>query len=207
MGATSACRQAAAEPPVVKRHGDIVLARDSEIRSAVVPRRTTLAALLEAHELVAEETAAIVASIGERFDLRRLRAGQLYRLDRFLDGRLREFEYEIDMDRRLIVRRQDEGTRFATELVPIEKTIERVTVTGAISRETPSLVEALEAEGERIDLSLALADVFSGEMDFNSDLQPGDSFQLIVERAIRRDGAFGGYGPVLAAEIVNEAGN
>jgi murein DD-endopeptidase MepM/ murein hydrolase activator NlpD len=53
-------------------------------------------------------------------------------------------------------------------------------------------------------LSLALAEVFSGEMDFNSDLQPGDTFRLLVERATREDGGFGGYGPVLAAEYINE---
>jgi murein DD-endopeptidase MepM/ murein hydrolase activator NlpD len=51
---------------------------------------------------------------------------------------------------------------------------------------------------------LALADVFSGELDFNSDLQPGDTFRLVVERAMRDDGVFAGYGPVLAAEYVNE---
>ena len=36
--------------------------------------------------------------------------------------------------------------------------------------------------GERIDLALAMADVYSGEIDFNSDLQPGDHFRVLVER-------------------------
>ena len=46
--------------------------------------------------------------------------------------------------------------------------------------------QALDAAGERIELSLALADVFSGEIDFNSDLQPGDTFRLLVERGTPR---------------------
>jgi murein DD-endopeptidase MepM/ murein hydrolase activator NlpD len=145
-----------------------------------------------------------VQSLAQKLDLRRFRAGQPYRIERLLDGRVREFEYEIDGDKRIIVRREDPiAASFAVEVAEIPKQIERVVVEGEISRDTPTLVQALDAAGENIELSLALADVFSGEMDFNSDLQPGDTFRLIVERATREDGGFGGYGPVLAAEYVN----
>jgi murein DD-endopeptidase MepM/ murein hydrolase activator NlpD len=204
--ATAACRPVAAEPTrPPARLSDIALARDSRVVRAVVPRRTTLAALLHTHELVAAEAVTLVQSLSQIFDLRRFRAGQPYKLDLFLDGRLREFEYEIDADRRVIARRADPATAaFDVKIAAIPKRVEQIVVEGAISRETPSLVQALDAVGEHIDLSLALAEIFSGEMDFNSDLQPGDTFRLVVERATREDGAFGGYGPVLAAEYVNE---
>jgi murein DD-endopeptidase MepM/ murein hydrolase activator NlpD len=51
-----------------------------------------------------------------------------------------------------------------------------------------------------------MADVFSGEIDFNSDLQPGDSFRVLVERETR-EGKLSGYGPILAAEFVNDNRN
>ena len=202
---SAACRPAAAEPTrPAGRSVDILLARDSEIIRAVVPHRTTLAALLHTHDLISAEASRIVESLSHTFDLRRFRAGQPYRIDRFLDGRVREFEYEIDADRRVLVRRSDSsGEVFDVEVAPIPKRVEQVVVEGAITRDTPSLIEALDAAGERIELSLALAEVFSGEMDFNSDLQPGDTFRLLVERATREDGDFGGYGPVLAAEYIN----
>ena len=66
---------------------------------------------------------------------------------------------------------------------------------------TPSLTQALDAAGERIDLALQMADIFSGELDFSSELQPGDSFRLVVERQTR-DGTFVGYGAIIAAEFV-----
>jgi murein DD-endopeptidase MepM/ murein hydrolase activator NlpD len=209
-GSAAGCsRPADAEPAFEAsrrpaRIADIVLARDSEILRALVPQRTTLSGLLGTHKLLAHEAVALVTSLGQAFDLRRVRAGQPYRLERYLDGRVREFEYEIDVDRRVIVRRRDEaGTAFDTEVAVIPKAVQQVTVEGMISRLTPSLVQAIDAAGERIELSLALADVFSGEMDFNSDLQPGDTFKILVERAVREDGVFAGYGPVLAAEYVN----
>jgi murein DD-endopeptidase MepM/ murein hydrolase activator NlpD len=203
--AHAACRPAAAEPsrPPARAH-DILLARDSEIIRALVPQRTTLSALLDTHRLLAAEAVGIVRSISTALDLRRFRAGQPYRLDRFLDGRVREFEYEIDADRRVVVRRSDTASDvFAVEVADIAKVVEQIVVEGAITREAPSITQAIDAAGERIELSLALADVFSGEMDFNSDLQPGDTFRLLVERARRADGGFGGYGPVLAAEYIN----
>jgi murein DD-endopeptidase MepM/ murein hydrolase activator NlpD len=205
VAASAGCRPATPEPTrLPSRLSDIVLARDSESIRALVPQRTTLSALLNTHRLLTTEATALVQTLSEKFDLRRFRAGQPYRIERFFDGRLREFEYEIDDDRRLIVRRQHEDeAAFQAEIAAIPKTTDRVVVEGAITRETPSLVQAIDAAGEHIELSLALAEVFSGEMDFNSDLQPGDTFRLIVERATRGDGGFGGYGPVLAAEFSN----
>ena len=205
VAASVACRPAAAEPiRPPSRSSDILLSRDSEIIRAVVPQRTTLSALLSTHHLLAGEAVTIVKMLSQTFDVRRFRAGQPYRIDRFLDGRVREFEYELDDDRRVLVRRSDAALdAFDVEVAEIPKRIEQVVVQGAITRDAPSLTQALDAAGERLELSLALADVFSGELDFNSDLQPGDTFRLVVERATRADGNFGGYGPVLAAEYVN----
>jgi murein DD-endopeptidase MepM/ murein hydrolase activator NlpD len=208
--ASVSCRPADPDVTLDRQRGparlaDIVLARDSWILNALVPPRTTLAAVLEAHDLLAHEVIAIVGTLGQRFDLRRFRAGQPYKLDRFHDGRVREFEYEIDLDRRVVVRRRgaDRDAAFEAEIASIPKTVEPIVVEGAISRAAPSIVQAIDLAGERIELSLALADVFSGEIDFNSDLQPGDTFRLLVERGIRPDGRFAGYGAVLAAEYVN----
>jgi murein DD-endopeptidase MepM/ murein hydrolase activator NlpD len=205
---STACRPAAAEPPAPRpaRYRDVMLERDSEIRRARVPQRTTLSTLLHSHELAAQETNAIIASVASKFDLRRFRAGQPYRIDRFFDGRLREFIYEIDLEKWLVVRRSEtsDAPAFDAELAAIPKQINQVVVEGAITRETPSLVQAIDAAGERIELSLALAEVFSGEVDFSNDVHPGDRFMLVVERADREDGSFGGYGPVLAAEFVND---
>jgi alkylation response protein AidB-like acyl-CoA dehydrogenase len=43
----------------------------------------------------------------------------------------------------------------------------------------------MAALGETPELPIALADIFGGELDFNSELQPGDRFQLVVEKLYR----------------------
>jgi len=55
--------------------------------------------------------------------------------------------------------------------------------------------------GENIQLAMALADVFGGQIDFNSDLKQGDRFELLFEKSTR-EGQFAGYGNILAAAFV-----
>ena len=48
---------------------------------------------------------------------------------------------------------------------------------------------------------MSLADMFAGQIDFDSDLQQGDSVEVLFEKSIH-DGQFAGYGPVLGARFV-----
>ena len=184
---------------------DVTLTKDSDLLTGFIPARTTIAHLFENHLIERGEGTVLVSSIASAMDVRRLRAGQPYTLDRLLDGRVRRFEYEIDGDRRLIVSRASfEGApRFIAAVDRIPKQIDVVAIEGEINRETNSLTAALDKAGEGIDLALGLAEVFSGEIDFNSDLQPGDWFRVLVERQTR-EGRLSGYGPILAAEFAND---
>ena len=79
-----------------------------------------------------------------------------------------------------------------------------MTVRGAIGPDADSLVAAMDHAGETIDLSLALAAIFASDIDFNTGLQPGDRFELVVEKRYREGNQFAGYGPILAAELHND---
>lgn len=187
-----------------RRIADILLPRDSDVISAVVPNGTTVAAMLGKHLLPESELSALVQAVTTTFDVRKLRAGNSYRIDRLFDGRIRSFEYDIDPTRALrALRRDDDIGLFAAEVVDLPRTTTSVVVEGRIDRDAPSISESLERAGERLDLALAMADIFGGEIDFNSGLQPGDAYRLVVEKSVRDDGLFVGYGPVQAAEFVN----
>ena len=61
----------------------------------------------------------------------------------------------------------------------------------------------MESAGESAELTIALAQIFAGEIDFNTELQPGDRFSLTFERFVREDGP-ATYGTISAAEFENE---
>ena len=196
----------AADPATTaRRDADVTLEKDADYLTGFVPARTTIAHLFENHMIASADSPVLVSSIASAMDVRRLRAGQPYTIDRLLDGRVRRFEYEIDADRRLTVARasRDGAPRFIASIERIPKHTEVVAIEGAITREINSLSAAIDQAGERIDLALGLADVYSGEIDFNSDLQPGDRFRVLVERQTR-EGKLSGYGAILAAEFVND---
>ena len=146
----------------------------------------------------------VIATARTAFDLRALRAGQRYRIVRSASGLFRSFEYVIDRDRYLRVTGLDRGEPAAITAEILE--YPKRTVTGTISRTIdtahPSLVAAVEDAGEQIDLALQIAEVFSGQVDFNVDLRPGDHFEALFEKDFR-DGQFAGYGPIRAAILVN----
>jgi murein DD-endopeptidase MepM/ murein hydrolase activator NlpD len=181
---------------------DIALVTDATIVAATVFPGQTLASILRAHDVTSADAAEIVQRAGALFDLRRVRADQPYRLTMSPQGSVKRLEYEIDGDRFLRVVRSLERAMVAT-IEPIPKTRRVEVVRGRIDRNHPSLVAALDEAGETIDLTLALAGIFGGEIDFATEVQPGDHVELAVEKQFRDAGRFAGYGPILAAELTN----
>jgi murein DD-endopeptidase MepM/ murein hydrolase activator NlpD len=164
----------------------------------------TLASLLQAAQLPGAEAIEVIEAVRAVFDPRKVRIDQPYRLVQTIDGALRQFEYEIDNDRFLRVTRPRGATAWAVDILPIPKTHSTAVVEGSIDRQSPSLFESMGEAGGTVDLSLALADIFSGDIDFNTELQPGDRFALVVDKQFREGDVFAGYGPIFAAEFDND---
>jgi murein DD-endopeptidase MepM/ murein hydrolase activator NlpD len=182
------------------RGADVVLPAETETISARVPARATLDSLLRQHELQGELIQAAVEAARRVFDPRDLRADRPYRLVRSLDGLLREFEYEIDADRFLRIARRDgsEPEALDAQVLPFEKQTTVASIRGDISADSGSLIASMDAAGEQVQLAMALAEVFSGQIDFDNDLQAGDSYEVLFEKSTR-DGSFAGYGEILGA--------
>jgi murein DD-endopeptidase MepM/ murein hydrolase activator NlpD len=202
----AACRQQTPPPPArVARPSDIDLKAETVTIESRVPRHATLDRLLRDQELTEPLVMAAIAAARGVFNPRQLHSDRPYRLVRSLDGMLREFQYQIDADRflRIIARDRSRPTELDAEVLPYDKQIDVVAVRGRIDADHPSVIAAMEETGETIQLAMAVADIFSGEIDFESDLQPGDSFDILVEKT-SHDGEFSGYGAVLGARFVTE---
>ncbi len=191
-------------PPARQLRPDVFLTPDTMHVSGVVPHNATLDAMLRGHGVAADAAQAVIVAAREVFDPRRLRSLQPFSLVRTLDGALRSFEYQINPDTflRIVSPRRANGALRA-ELVPIPKTIEQGVAAGAIDAQTPSLFASIEAAGERADLAVSMAGILSGEIDFNTELQPGDRYAVAFER-YRREGRPDSYGDVTAAEFHND---
>jgi murein DD-endopeptidase MepM/ murein hydrolase activator NlpD len=196
------CAREVPRPTSSRRPHDIILTPQSQIVEAVVPPRATLDRLLRSHDFPSGLVQAAVRSAASVFNLRQLRENQPYRLVRSLDGLLEEFEYQIDADRflRIVMPDRSRPDVLDASVQPYEKETAIATIHGVIDSSHPSLISAMEASGETIQLAMSLADIFGGQIDFDSDLQPGDTFELLLEKKTR-EGQFAGYGPILGARF------
>ncbi|BCR05855.1 peptidase M24 [Desulfuromonas versatilis] len=131
------------------------------------------------------------------FPLSGICAGQPFKICT-VDGTFDSFEYDIDRDQQLIIRKAEEG--YDIQKIPIEYAVKTDLVRGTI---TSSLFEAVSQSGESAELAMALADIFAWDVDFIRDIRQGDSFQALVEKRFR-EGAPAGYGKILAAEFTNQ---
>ena len=191
-----------APPPQVSGR-DIVLASETTVVQGLVPDRTTLDDMLRASGLAADTVQRVIAATQTVFDPRRLKSLQPFSLERTINGALRLFEYDIDTDSLLRVSSARGAEALRAEVVAIPKTLVPATIQGRIDGTTPSLFQSIDAAGERADLAIALAQVFAGEIDFNSELQPGDRYTLTFER-FTRVGRADSYGVITAAEFQND---
>jgi murein DD-endopeptidase MepM/ murein hydrolase activator NlpD len=190
------------EPARRRSPSDVYLPRETETIEAIVPRHATLDSLLRAHHLQEQLVVEAVAVVRDVFDPRQLRADRPYRIVRSLDGLLREFEYQIDADRflRIISRDRARPAELDAQVLAYDKQTEVAAIDARIDAEHTSLIASIDGAGEKIQLAMELADVFSGQVDFHTELQPGDSFRVLFEKS-SRDGEFSSYGAILGASI------
>ncbi|MBI3282015.1 MAG: M23 family metallopeptidase [Acidobacteria bacterium] len=158
----------------------------------------TLSDLLGRAGLTQGASADIVAAVDAAFDVRTFRAGSHLRLTRSESGGLERIEYQIDPDRKLVVRQNDGA--FSSAVIDIPSTLRAVPVCGKLEG---SLFESMEARGEPPELALQIAEIFAWDLDFYTDPQPGDEFCLLVEKKEYANDQPPGYGRILAAQYNN----
>jgi murein DD-endopeptidase MepM/ murein hydrolase activator NlpD len=171
-----------------------------EVVEGRIRRNTTLVATLvdlDVPVTLANDLAALIQPV---FDLRTLRPGNFFRLEKDPGGAMHAFEYKIDDERILKVEREDDAYAAKVETLPLEA--REAVIAGEITAEQNSLFAVLETHPRGADLAVSLSEIFAWDVDFNSDLQRNDRFRVIVE-AYYHDGEFVKWGRIQAAELLN----
>lgn len=170
-----------------------------EIVDSFRPNQTITEALLQqglSNRLINQ----IVDGARPVYDLARVKASRIYWLCFTKDGQFRDFRYRVDDERYLTVYHDLAQDRFVPVMksLPYETRVEQVS--GTIES---SLFSSVAAIGEDDQLASDLADIFSSDIDFNTDIQKGDFFQVLTEKKYL-NGQFAGHGEILAAVFSNQ---
>jgi len=155
----------------------------------------TLSAALRSRNLPADLVEAICRHLKPMVNLRQVKPGDTFEVRLSPAGNFLDFSYRaspIDVYQ-LSVTPAGEWLAQKKEVV-VEKYW--ALVSGEI---VSTLFEAMDHLGEQDPLILNFADVFSWEIDFNVEPQPGDRFQMLVEEYYVGE-TFVRYGRILYAE-------
>jgi murein DD-endopeptidase MepM/ murein hydrolase activator NlpD len=166
-------------------------------REAIRPR-SVIGDYLVRHGLTTAEAEALLGAVRPVYDLAHIRAGHFIEFRQTGDGRLEGLQYDIDADSYLQVDRTAAGWVAARKPHPYE--FRDLCVEGTI---TDHLFGAVADLGEEPQLAIALAELFAWDVDFYADLRQGDAFRVLFRKRFL-NGQPAGYGPILAAEFVNQ---
>ena len=162
-----------------------------------VARNSTFAQLMSSHGVSPQTVYRVLVASRPVYNLAKLRAGNRFELERLADGRLNGFRYQVDSFKYLKVDRAEENFRAQMIAIEYEKRVDPVV--GTIES---SLFGTLSDLQEKDQLALDMAEIFSWDIDFNTEIQRGDHFRLMVEKLYLEDRMVR-YGNILAAEFHN----
>ncbi len=169
-----------------------------EIIGVFQPKQTITHALSQ-HGLSNDLINDIVNCARPGYNLAKVKASRLYWLCLTREGKFCNFRYIVDEDRYLTVYRDETHDRLVSEV----KNLEYETRVASISADIDSsLFASIEKIGEKDALALEMAEIFGSDIDFNTDIQKGDSFRVLVEKKYL-NGQWSGYGAVQAASFSN----
>jgi murein DD-endopeptidase MepM/ murein hydrolase activator NlpD len=170
----------------------------SRLIEGVVKRGETMVDIFHKYGIDVRELFRLREATAGVHRLRDISTGQPYRIELGEDNSVRSLVYQIDDDLLLTITRTDPGFRAEKVAIPYE------TREGAFGgRIESNLYDCLGNDGEAGPLANALADIFSWDIDFTTDLRKGDAFRVVVEE-LWLGGEFKRYGNILAAEFVND---
>lgn len=186
---------------------DVVYIRDTQASNAnitvpetkeyIVQEGDTLATIGAALSIPYAEIVAVLEASSGVYDFTTIQAGRAIRFA-FAEKALAAVEYPISSDEVVVVEKN--GDAFSAAQKPIEYDIEIATAQSMI---TDSLFATAEKVGIEDTTALELADIFSGDIDFATDIREGDSFSIVYEKR-SLDGKDAGSGNVLAARFTND---
>ena len=165
-----------------------------KVMSGKITRNATLEKVLGA-SLGPTHIHYLVQTARPLYDLAQLSVGHPFDVTLDPDGVLAAFSYGIDELRTLRVKRNGDALEAHVDTRTYDLRTEAVS--GEISS---SLFGAVEETGESDQLAFDLAAIFEWDVDFNTELRPGDSFTVAVEK-MYLDGRFVRYGRILAAQL------
>src|SRR3989338_16842 len=174
----------------------IANAEQKKVAEYKIQSGDTFTSILGSFQIPYDQALAILNSSKEAFDFTKIQTGKVIKLI-FINEAFASVEYPLTSETVVIVVKEDDTFKATTRPIPYQ--IQNVTANGTI---TDSLFVAAQNAGIEDKVTMEIADIFSSDIDFATDIRDGDSFSVVYEKR-SLDGKDAGAGKVLAAKFIN----
>jgi len=162
--------------------------------SLSLARGQSLSDLLQETGISSLEAFDITDSLGGIIDMRRIQEGQIVTLRQTSGGRIQEVSLPVSFDRTVTARRTSQGwqsSELLTDIYPVPTVV--------TARVESSLFQAAEDSGIPLSIMMEAIGLFSFEVDFQRDIQPGNIVVLLYEKLQNKEGETMAAGELLYA--------
>lgn len=153
--------------------------------------------ILESFQISYDDAVTILNSSKDVFDFTKIQTGKVLKFI-FVNKALASIQYPLSSDEVIIVQKKNDAFIASKETIQYE--IKNTAIKGTIN-------DSLFLSGQNVGLDdkviMELADIFSSDIDFTTDIHEGDSFSLVYQKR-SLDGKDAGSGKILAARFVND---
>ncbi|MGI5830097.1 MAG: M23 family metallopeptidase [Bradymonadia bacterium] len=166
-----------------------------------VSRNQTLFVALKNKGLDPKDIHPLIASMSKVFDFKRSKPGDHYEIVIDEDRKVLKFSYNASAEEQYVA--HFDGQTYISEKVEIQTRTETEVFEGVLQS---SLFNAFTQLGESGELATHFMRLFIYDIDFGSQAQAGDRFQIMVDKTYL-DGKFYKYGRVWAARYQRSDGS
>lgn len=170
---------------------------DVQVTTKPFRRGETLGGVMAELGLGGSDAQAAIDALRAYVDPRKIRPGDLYRVEMSPADGLRAFEMTVPGRGRALLSRQ--ADHWFAQWTAVERSVEARILTGELKS---SFEEAVREAGAEATLAYKIADVLQWDLDFNRDLRQGDRFEVVFEE-VYHDGEFHDVGDVVALRYLN----
>lgn len=175
----------------------------SPVKQARIMRGDTLAGVLVKAGVELADAQSAIAALSEHLNLRRLKEGQEIELTFDDTGAsseptLASMRLQSEVESAVTVARQDDGS-FVSAIEAIKLDDHATRATGTIHE---SLYAAMLKAGIPNNLINEFIRVYSWDVDFQREIQPGDKFEIFFDRYEDKSGQTVKTGPLLYSNLI-----
>lgn len=184
------------QPPQKTKARQSASAPQKDVAEYEIKPGDTFSSILGSFKVPYDQASAIMDSSKDAFDFTKIQAGKVIKLV-FINEAFASVEYPLTSETVVIVVKEQDTFKAQTQPIPYQ--LQSVLADGTI---TDSLFVSAQNAGIEDKVIMELADIFSSDIDFATDIQNGDSFSVVYEKRTL-DGDDAGAGKVLAARFTN----